>query len=74
MTDPGHPTGFRLPVRGRLLLVLSYSFASFRDDLFSNELECGQMPNVMAALQNIGGILCSTLQSLTDAHYFTAVR
>ena len=69
MTDPGHPTGFRLPIRGRLLLVLSYYFASFRDDLFSNELECGPMPNVMAALQNIGGILCSTLQSLTDAHY-----
>jgi len=32
-------------------------------------LECGPMPNVMAALPNIGGGLCSTLQSLTDAHY-----
>jgi len=32
------------------------------------------MPNVMAALQNIGGALCSTLQSLADAHYLTAVR
>jgi len=30
------------------------------------ELKCG--PNVMAALQNIGGALCSTLQSLADAH------
>jgi len=27
-------------------------------------LECGQMPNVMAALPNIGGGLCSTPQSL----------
>jgi len=27
------------------------------------------MPNVMAALLNIGGARCSTLQSLTDAHY-----
>jgi len=27
------------------------------------------MPNVMAALPNIGGALCSTPQSLTDAHY-----
>ena len=27
------------------------------------------MPNVMAALPNIGGALCSTLQSLADAHY-----
>jgi len=25
------------------------------------------MPNVMAALPNIGGALCSTLQSLADA-------
>jgi len=33
------------------------------------ELECGQMPNVMAALPNIGGGLCSTPQSLADAHY-----
>jgi len=33
------------------------------------ELECGQMPNVMAALPNIGGGLCSTPHSLADAHY-----
>jgi len=33
------------------------------------KLEYGQMPNVMAALPNIGGVLCSTLQSLADAHY-----
>jgi len=26
------------------------------------------MPNVMAALPNIGGTLCSTPQSLADAH------
>ena len=34
-----------------------------------NKLECRQMLNVMAALSNIGGALCSTLQSLADAHY-----
>jgi len=33
------------------------------------QLECGPMPNVMAALPNIGGILRSTPQSLADAHY-----
>jgi len=38
------------------------------------ELECGPMPNVMAALPNIGGALCSTLQSLDDAHYLTAMQ
>jgi len=37
-------------------------------------LECGPMPNVMVALQNIGGALCSTPQSLADAHYVTAVQ
>jgi len=31
-------------------------------------LECGPMPNVMAALLNMGGALCSTPQSLADAH------
>ena len=38
------------------------------------QLECGSMPNVMAALPNIGGALCSTPQSLTDAHYQSAVQ
>jgi len=33
------------------------------------ELECGPMPNVMVALPNTGGALCSTPQSLADAHY-----
>jgi len=28
------------------------------------------MPNVMVALPNIGGALCSTPQSLDDAHYW----
>jgi len=32
------------------------------------------MPNVMAALPNIGGALCSTPQSLADAHYYSVVR
>jgi len=33
------------------------------------ELEYGPMPNLMVALPNIGGALCSTPQSLADAHY-----
>jgi len=36
---------------------------------FKQELECGAMPNLMAALPNIGGALCSTPQTLADAHY-----
>ena len=38
------------------------------------KLECGPMPNVMVALPIIGGALCSTPQSLADAHYLTAVQ
>ena len=37
-------------------------------------IECGPMSNVMVALPNIGGALCSTPQSLADAYYFTAVQ
>jgi len=33
------------------------------------KLECGPMPNVMATLPNVRGALCSTPQSLADAHY-----
>ena len=29
----------------------------------------GPMPNLTAALPNIGGALCSTPQTLADAHY-----
>ena len=32
------------------------------------------MPNLMAVRPNIGGALCSTPQSLADAHYYSAVQ
>jgi len=32
------------------------------------------MPNVMAALKNIGGALCSTPQSLANAYYQSGVQ
>jgi len=37
-------------------------------------LECGPVPNMMAVLSNIGGALCSTMQSLANAHYQSAVQ
>jgi len=40
----------------------------------AEKVECGPIPNVMAALLNIGGALCSTSQSLADAHYQSAVQ
>jgi len=41
---------------------------------FITKLECRPMPNVMAALPNIGGALCSTPQSLDYAQYWNAVQ
>jgi len=32
------------------------------------------MPNVTAALPNVRGALCSTPQTLADAHYSSAVQ
>ena len=41
---------------------------------WNTKLECGPMPNVMAALPNIGGALCSTPQTLVDAHCWNTVQ
>ena len=46
-----------------LALVFLYAVQNIQ------KLECGPMPNLMVALPNIGGALCSTPQSLADAHY-----
>ena len=45
----------------------AYSLFSLESN--AKKLECGPMPNVTAALPNIGGTLCSTPQTLADAHY-----
>jgi len=42
--------------------------------IIKNKLECGPVPNVMVALPNIGGALCSTPQSLARAHCSSAVQ
>jgi len=44
-------------------------YAGWLQIVLLNQLECGQMPNVMVALPNIGGVLCSTPQTLADGHY-----
>jgi len=60
---------------------LQFSFAEWtwsnikrQGSLIRTKLECGPMPNVMVALPNIGGALCSTPQSLADARYLTTVQ
>jgi len=40
----------------------------------TTKIECGPMPNVTVTLPNIGGALCSTPQSLADAHYWSVVQ
>ena len=53
--------------------VFSTAFKACKSSIhnnFLNELERGPMPNVMVALPNIGGALCSTPQSLADTHYY----
>ena len=49
-------------------------FATLRRWVIRKKLKPTRMwanANVMAALPNIGGALCSTPQSLADAHYYT---
>ena len=49
-----------------LLSTQKYSSNPFQS---TTKLECGPMPNLMVALPKIAGALCSTPQSLADAHY-----
>jgi len=58
---------FRLP--GLRLASQLESITVLDDALNYYQLECGPMPNLMVALPNTGGALCSTPQSLADAHY-----
>jgi len=52
----------------------SYRY-EFGGPLFlEHSVECGPVLNVIAALPNIGGALCSSPQTLADAHYQSAVQ
>jgi len=59
--------------KASLSTVLTMLFFRYKNN---TQLECGPMPNMMATLPNIGGTgtLCSTPQSLADAHYQRAVQ
>ena len=56
------------------LCWLLYIYISFSLSANYNKLECGPVPNVMAALPYIGGALCSTLQSVANAQYVSSVQ
>ena len=49
-------------------VVVSNAYCSSGHVKHISKLEGGPMPNVMVALPNTGGALCSTPQSLADAH------
>jgi len=80
----GAPSGVQAPgakplVRGRSTseasgILISDATNKIETEKDKFKLECGPMPNVMVVLPNIGGTLCSTPQSLADAHYLTAVQ
>jgi len=55
-------------VDGQLKLAAKEKVNDLVSEIYQ-QLECGPMPNLMVALPNIGGALCSTPQSLADAHY-----
>jgi len=55
--------------QGKRKETLAITYGIYSYDRIPTELECGPMPNLMVALPNIGGALCSTPQSLADAHY-----
>jgi len=54
-----------------ILCILLVVYRSMKCTTTQNKhkLECGPMPNLMVTLPNMGGALCSTPQSLADAHY-----
>jgi len=68
---------YRFQKRAFLLTVHAVTSASMQllhHQQNKNKLECGPMPNMMAALTNIGGALGPMLQSLADAHCWSAVQ
>ena len=61
---------------GKILYILlfTHELIPVAQRQIKRQLECGPMPNVMVALPNIGGALCSTPQSLARAHCSSAVQ
>jgi len=55
-------------MRGCILYGRNSRMRRTRTGRTKEQLECGPMPNVMVALPNTGDALCSTPQSLADAH------
>ena len=76
-SSSGRQPNFAAFSRGRHLYLAGqpsrWALAHILVHSYRIKLECGPMPNVMAALPNIGGAVL-TPQSLADAHYWNACR
>ena len=64
----------KVPVPVNITVIFTEKEANKHGTKYQKQLECGPMPNVMTALPNTGGALCSTPQSLADTHYWSAVQ
>jgi len=63
---------FEIKVKGQyrpLTYITNHNTVFTASSNYIKQLECGAMHNVMAAMPNTGGALCSTPQSLADANY-----
>jgi len=60
---------WRKPVNSPCAAVVQPAIKLLQPLVFITKLERGPMLNVMAALPNIGGAICSTVPSLADAQY-----
>jgi len=69
-------SGTRIGSYQTVTLLINFGNLNHPTSVYVNtcKLECEPMSNAMAARPNIGGALCSTLKSLADAHYFSAVQ
>jgi len=70
---PRSSQGLILQMRWQIYHLLVPNFSGFHVQK-PRICAAGPMPNVMAALPNIGGALCSTPQSLADAHCWSTVQ
>ena len=64
----------QLTLCGGIELVYKMEGPAIWNRELDRQLECGPMPNAMAAQPNIGGALRSTPKSLADAQYLSAVQ
>jgi len=69
MSPRGHRKSLAGLPHGNIRVFRVYAASEATVTESTKQLECGPMPNLMVALPNTIGAVCSTPQSLADAHY-----